>query len=276
MKISFIGAGSMAEAIIAGLIEKKICHHENIYATNRNDRSKMAELESRYGIRTSYNMEELLYDADVIVFAVKPKDADAALQRIRSFVRKDVLFISVLAGISLSFIEERLGAGSAIVRAMPNTSASVGKSATAITFNENVTLKQEQLAIDMFSAVGMTSIVEENQLDAITGLAGSGPAYIYYLVEAMEQSAAELGLEAEMAKKLIVQTLFGAAEMLSSSGKEATELRLAVTSPGGTTEAGLEVLQQHGVKEAFIECIKTAAKQSEKLGLQHESQHTNT
>ena len=157
---------------------------------------------------------------------------------------------------------------------MPNTSASVGKSATAITFNELVSDEQRELALSIFSAIGTTAIVEEDQLDAITGLSGSGPAYIYYVVEAMEQSAKDIGLESETAKQLIIQTLIGAAEMLSSSGKDAAKLRKEVTSPGGTTEAGIEVLRQRGVEEAFIQCIKTATEQSKKLGQLNQSQLT--
>ncbi len=123
---------------------------------------------------------------------------------------------------------------------------------------------QKQLAMTIFSAIGMTAIVEENQLDAITGLSGSGPAYIYYVVEAMERAAQEVGLETETAKQLIIQTLLGAAEMLSMSGKEAKELRLAVTSPGGTTEAGIAVLRESGVEEAFIEVYKNRSGAIEK------------
>ncbi|MBS4176422.1 pyrroline-5-carboxylate reductase [Lederbergia citrea] len=274
MKISFIGAGSMAEAMIAGLIEKKICRQDSIYATNRNDQVKMAELEQQYGIRTTYEMEELLRDADMIVFAVKPKDAGEALSKIQPYLNSNAFFVSVMAGIPIDFIENKIKTKCAIARAMPNTSASVGKSATAIAFNELVSNRQKELAISIFSAIGMTAIVEENQLDAITGLSGSGPAYIYYIVEAMEQSAQEIGLERETAKQLIIQTLIGAADMLSSSGKEAADLRKAVTSPGGTTEAGIEVLRQKGVEEAFIECIKAATEQSIKLGHIHQSKLT--
>lgn len=266
----------MAEAIIAGLIEKEICQHDQIYVTNRNNKEKMEELERKYGLHTTYNMEDLLHGADFIIFAVKPKDADAVLQRISPYIKENTVFISVLAGISIHFMEERLLKSSPIVRAMPNTSASVGKSATAVTFNKNITLKQEKLTLDIFSAIGMTAVVEEKQLDAVTGLAGSGPAYIYYLVEAMEQAAKEIGLETGLGKALILQTLSGATEMLMSSNKEAADLRQDVTSPGGTTEAGITVLQQRMVKEAVVDCIKTAAKQSEKLGLLHESQHINS
>lgn len=271
MKISFIGAGSMAEAIMAGLIEKNICHGKDIFVTNREDRTKLEELERRYGVHATYQMEELTKDADMVIFAVKPKDAESALEKIRPFINENTFFISVMAGISLAFLKEKLQVNCAVARAMPNTSASVGKSATALSFNQWVSKKQEDLAVTVFSSVGMTTVVEESKLDAITALSGSGPAYIYYIVEAMEQSAQEIGLDPETAKELILQTLAGAAEMLSTSDQEASELRKAVTSPGGTTEAGIQVLQSKKVEEAFIECIKAAAAQSKKLGQIHES-----
>ncbi|WP_339162967.1 pyrroline-5-carboxylate reductase [Siminovitchia sp. FSL W7-1587] len=271
MNISFIGAGSMAEAIIAGLIEKNIAERKNILVTNREDQTKLADLKKKYGIQPTYQMEELMEDTDIVIFAVKPKDAAAALKKIKPYLKEDTLFVSVMAGISLSYMENRLNVQQPIARAMPNTSASVGKSATAIAFNGSVSKHQKQLATTVFSSIGVTTVIEENKLDAITALSGSGPAYIYYVVEAMERSAAEIGLDADTAKKMILQTLVGAAEMLLTSGKEAAELRRDVTSPGGTTEAGIEVLQKENVQTAFMKCVKAAMEQSKKLGGMHES-----
>lgn len=207
----------------------------------------------------------------MVILAVKPKDAGAALGKMAPHIREHTFLISVMAGISLSYLQSRLNVRQPIARAMPNTSACVGKSATAITFNDSVSEQQKRLAASVFSSIGMTTIVEENQLDAITALSGSGPAYIYYIVEAMERSAGEIGLDADTAKKMILQTLAGAAEMLLTSGKEAAELRRDVTSPGGTTEAGIEVLQKENVQAAFIQCVKAAMEQSKKLGSMHES-----
>jgi pyrroline-5-carboxylate reductase len=149
---------------------------------------------------------------------------------------------------------------------MPNTSAAVGKSATAVAVNERVTPHQIELMKNLFGTVGLTTFVEEEQLDAVTGLSGSGPAYIYYLIEAMEKSAVEVGLDKEMASELIVQTLIGAAEMVKNSTKSSEQLRRDVTSPGGTTEAGVKVLEEHQVQQAFISCIKAATTQSKKMG----------
>lgn len=274
MKISFVGAGSIAEAMIAGLIEKNIVNSENICITNRNNKQKMTELEQKYGISTTYNVNELVHDADMIIFAVKPKDSGEALDKISPYIRENSFFVSVMAGISIEFITDKLKTNCAIARTMPNTSASVGKSATAITFNPFVSNEQKELALSIFSSIGITEEVAEHQMDAITALSGSGPAYFYYVVEAMERAAAQFGLEKDTANHLIIQTLLGAAEMLSVSGKKAAELRREVTSPGGTTEAGISVLQQAEMQEAFIACINAAYEQSKQLGIMYESKIT--
>lgn len=265
-KLVFVGAGSMAEAMISGIGASGLLPGEQIWLTNKQDTHRLQTLEQRYRVQTTYNYEELFIDADAVVLAMKPKDAASAIEEIKSYLTDGMLVISVLAGVSIAAIESAAGASLAVARVMPNTSAAIGKSATALAVNENVTDAQKGLVKELFNTIGLTTIVEESQLDAVTGLSGSGPAYIYYLVEAMEQSAAEIGLEKQTAKQLIIQTLLGAAEMLTKSDKEPSQLRFEVTSPGGTTEAGISVLEQHGVQSAFISCIKEATAQSKKLG----------
>ncbi|PLR99949.1 pyrroline-5-carboxylate reductase [Bacillus sp. T33-2] len=265
-KLVFIGAGSMAEALISGIIENKLLSSENIWVTNRQDLTKLDRLRAVYNVNTTYNYDEMFADADTVILAMKPKDAAAAIAEIKAYLTPGLLIVSVLAGISIETIEKTAGKSLAVVRAMPNTSAAISKSATALAMNQNVTAAQMDQARQLFDTVGFTAHVKEEQLDAVTGLSGSGPAYIYYLVEAMEQSAREIGLEQQLAKDLIVQTLLGAAEMVAKSEKPPEQLRLEVTSPGGTTEAGIRVLEQHGVQRAFISCIKEACAQSKKLG----------
>jgi pyrroline-5-carboxylate reductase len=265
-KLVFIGAGSMAEAMISGIIENKLLNSKNIWVTNKANKEKLSVLHQQYGVTGSYDLNKLFTDADAVVLAMKPKDAATAISEIRNYLSDDVLIISVLAGISINTIEVQAGKQLAIARAMPNTSAAVGKSATGIAVNNSVSTSQMEAIKQLFETIGFAAFVPEEQLDAVTGLSGSGPAYIYYLVEAMEKGAAEIGLDQEIAKKLIIQTFLGAAEMVKVSPKPSKQLRKEVTSPGGTTEAGIKILEENHVQHAFIECMKAATAQSKKMG----------
>lgn len=268
MKIVFIGAGSMAEAMIKGMKQAPAFFQDDIWVTNKNDQKRLLLLTETYEIKSSYDTRSLLSDADIIILAVKPKDAREALQKIQPYMDGQLL-ISVLAGLSIGFIENMIGK-MPIARAMPNTSAMIGQSATGLSFNEHILDSQRTLAIAIFSAIGSVTQVEESRLDLVTGLSGSGPAYIYYIVEAMEKAAAELGADA---MPFIIQTLKGAAHMLESSERSPEELRKAITSEGGTTEAGIAQLEYHHVKDAFTECIKEATDHSERLRRQFEQAH---
>ncbi len=271
-KLAFIGAGSMAEAFISGILENGLIDSKNIWVTNNSNAEKLRKLSDTYGVRSTYDLTELFAGTEMVILSMKPKDAATAIQSIREYLTEEMLVVSVLAGVSMSTIETLARLPIAIVRAMPNTSAAVGKSATAVAVNDRVTPQQIELMKNLFGTVGMTTFVEEEQLDAVTGLSGSGPAYIYYLIEAMEKSAVEVGLDKEMASELIVQTLIGAAEMVKNSTKTSEQLRRDVTSPGGTTEAGVRVLEEHQVQQAFISCIKAATDRSKKMGAALRSQ----
>ncbi|WP_227395215.1 pyrroline-5-carboxylate reductase [Jeotgalibacillus aurantiacus] len=264
MKLIFVGAGSMAEAMIKGMKGSPSLKETDLWITNRSDESRLDLLCENYGIKASYDLQTLLAGADVIVLAVKPKDAAEAIEAIKPFYHKEQLLISVLAGLSIEYISRQLGESS-IARAMPNTSATIQQSATGLSFNDHVTDKQKITALSLFSAIGSVTLVEEARLDLVTGLSGSGPAYIYYVVEAMEQAAVELGLSQAEAKPFIIQTLKGAAQMLESTNLPAEDLRKAITSEGGTTEAGIAQLDLHQVKAAFKDCIKEATLHSGRL-----------
>lgn len=265
-KLVMVGAGSMAEALISGITASGLVEKQNIWVTNRSDEARLERLHKEYSVTVTYDLTDLFKDADAVILAMKPKDAEAGIQGISSYLSEQTLLISVLAGLSIQTIETVAGKKLSVVRAMPNTSAAIGKSATGLACNERVGLKQAEMARKLFETVGLAAFVEETQLDAVTGLSGSGPAYIYYLVEAMEESAREIGLEGQLAKELIVQTLLGAAEMLTKSEKPSRQLRHEVTSPGGTTEAGIKVLENHDVHKALVNCIKEATAQSRKMG----------
>lgn len=265
-KLTVIGAGNMAEALIQGILKKQLIKAEKIWVTNRSNKKRLEEMKARYGIRVSYDYKTLLSDAEIIVLAMKPKDVAGAMEQIRPYLTEETLIISVLAGVSTDSIEMLAGLPVPVARVMPNTSAAIGLSATAVAVNEKVTAAQQEMIKTIFDTVGLTVFVKEEQLDAVTGVSGSGPAYVYYLAEAMIKGAAEAGLEPDTAGALVRQTLLGAAHMLAEAEKSPEQLRREVTSPGGTTEAGLKILQERRTDEAVIECIKAATLRSKQLG----------
>ncbi|HHY72230.1 MAG TPA: pyrroline-5-carboxylate reductase [Bacillus bacterium] len=265
---TFIGAGSMAEAMVAGMLKSKLFEKKQVIVTNRSDTERLQYFKQQYGVYGTHNQAEALKNADVIILAMKPKDVAVALDEIKPYITEKQLLISVIAGVSTKSMEDLLGIHIPIIRAMPNTSATIGQSATAISQGTYANEGHETIAETLFLTIGTVSIVNEEDLHAVTGLSGSGPAYIYYLVEAMEKAAVDLGLAKDVSKELILQTLIGAAEMLKSSPKQPATLRKEVMSPGGTTEAGLKVLEQYNYQEAMIQCIKRAATRSQELGVE--------
>lgn len=270
-KLTFIGAGSMAEAILTGVLAKGFLSAEQITVTNKDNQDRLTRLHRLYQVHGTSDKEEAVKGADVLVLSMKPRDIEEALATIKPFLTRQQIIVSVLAGVSSDFISEELETSNPIVRVMPNTSATIGFSATAVAAGKNADQDQLEKVISLFQNIGTTAIVKEEDLHAITGLSGSGPAYIYYLVEAMEEAAEEAGLEQQTAKELIIQTLAGAAEMLKVTNEPPSELRKRITSPGGTTQAGLEVLKQYKYQEALKACIKQAAARSVELGSPYRS-----
>ncbi|HFJ9246077.1 pyrroline-5-carboxylate reductase [Bacillus anthracis] len=264
--ISFLGAGSIAEAIIGGLLHANVVKGEQITVSNRSNETRLQELHQKYGVKGTHNKKELLTDTNILFLAMKPKDIAEALIPFKEYIHHNVLIISLLAGVSTHSIKNLLQKDVPIIRAMPNTSAAILKSATAISPSKHATKEHIQTAIALFETIGLVSVVEEEDMHAVTALSGSGPAYIYYVVEAMEEAAKEIGLKEDVAKSLILQTMIGAAEMLKASEKHPSILRKEITSPGGTTEAGIEVLQEHKFQQALISCITQAAQRSHNLG----------
>lgn len=265
-KIAFIGAGAMSEAIIAGLVENNLINHDHIFVTNHSNEARLNNLEKMYNVTGTYNMDDLLTDTNIVVLAMMPKDIKQVMEKINPFLTENMLIVSVLAGVKIDTIEQLANKRLSIARAMPNTSAAIQQSVTALALNNLVTKKQTTQLEAIFNTIGFITTVEEHQLDIITGISGSGPAYIYYIIEALENVATEFGLDDDIAKQLIVQTIIGAANMVAKSDKPAQQLRKEVASPGGTTEAGLKVLQSYNVQEAFINCVKEATAQSKRLG----------
>ncbi|HWJ02110.1 MAG TPA: pyrroline-5-carboxylate reductase [Verrucomicrobiae bacterium] len=268
--VGFVGAGSMTEALLKGIVNSGTVAAKNILVTNKENTDRLARLVQTWQV-AKCSKEELVRSADVVILAVKPKDIAEVLKQIGGSLRQGQLVISVAAGIPTAFIEDFCPVGVQVIRAMPNTSCTVLASATAIATGKYADAEAASIAIKLFSSVGKVEQVAEEQLDVITGLSGSGPAYVYYMVEALEQAGEQLGLPKEMALKLATQTVFGAAKMLLETGEQPTHLRTKVSSPGGTTLAGLQALRTHGFHEALCEAVKAASARSKEMGLEFTS-----
>lgn len=264
-KVVFVGAGSMAEAVIAGIIERGAIAPHNVYVMNKSDDERLISLQNKYGISIACKEKEILKEADLVVLATKPKDIHQVMADIRPLLQNEAAILSVIAGISIDTMESGLGKR-AIARSMPNTSATIGKSATGVVMNAAVNEMMRGHIFGLLAAIGLVKEVEEDDLHTVTALSGSGPAYVYYLAEALEEAAADQGLTKEIARALIIQTLEGAASMLKETGTEPAELRENVTSPNGTTAAGLQALEEGNFKETIAHCIKKATARSRELG----------
>ncbi|SOC05413.1 pyrroline-5-carboxylate reductase [Ureibacillus xyleni] len=262
-KILFVGAGSMAEALIHGWVEEEVVPAHHLYVTNRSNIERLVYLQNQYGVNILTNNEDI-YQMDLIILAMKPKDVKIAIDSIKPYIAPETAVLSVVAGIAIETIEEGLGSRP-IARVMPNTSAAIGMSASGIAFNYQVTNVQKALYLQMLEAIGIVIEVDEDKLHAITALSGSGPAYLYYLLEAWESVGTEFGLSKEVVRKLMVQTIAGSAAMLQSVKEEPDVLRRKVTSPGGTTEAGIRALESNHFNEAIYACIKSAEARSREL-----------
>ena len=260
--VAVLGAGKLGELVFAGLRRAGWPTERLVATTRRAERA--AELAERYGIRTVDNVTAADL-ADVLTIAVKPQDAAALLDEIKPKVSADKLIISLCAGLPTSFFARRLPEGTPVVRVMTNTPAAVGQAMTAISAGVTATEEHLALAEEMFAPLGATVRVPESQQDAVTALSGSGPAYIYLVVEAMVDAGVALGLPRPVAHQLAVQTAVGAALMVKDTGEHPVKLREAVTSPGGTTIAAIRELEKHGLRAAFFDAVEAARRRAQEL-----------
>ncbi|MDQ0192934.1 pyrroline-5-carboxylate reductase [Paenibacillus wynnii] len=268
-KIVFYGAGSMAEAIVRGMIARSVVASDHVVVLNRSSNERLAELRARYGVLASNDPEqktEYLRTSPVIVLAMKPKDAAEALRTLGPLLTPEQLVISVIAGLTIRTIQGLLGRQQPVVRTMPNTSSSIGLGATGISFSKEVDENGRRLALNMFEAVGLTSVIDEERMETLTGISGSGPAYIYYMMEAMIAAGIRGGLSAEQSGELTVQTVLGAARMVQQTGELPATLRKKVTSPNGSTQAALEVLDKGDFFETVIAAVNRCAERSREMG----------
>ncbi|GAC1539347.1 MAG: pyrroline-5-carboxylate reductase [Myxococcales bacterium] len=263
-KLGFIGVGNMGEALVKGLIASKAAAPSQILVSARRP-ERVGKLVELYGVRGGSNAE-VARQSDVLVLAVKPQILDAVLRGIAQDVTRDRLVISVAAGVPIAAIERRLSPPMRIVRAMPNTPATVGAGATAIALGEHATDQDLATAKTIFDSVGLTVVLDEVQLDAVTGLSGSGPAYIFLIIEALADAGVKVGLSRRSALELAAQTVFGSAKLLLESGQHPGLLKDGVTSPGGTAIAGLHTLEAGGLRNVLMTAVEVATRRSRELG----------
>ena len=263
--IGFIGAGNMAEALVRGLIGgHHVAAHDVLVSGPRPER--LAELAAKYQVRTTTENQTVAASVDVLLLAVKPQIMDRVVREIADHLASTTLVISIAAGIDTATLETGLRDGVRVVRAMPNTPALVGAAATAVSPGRNATTDDLAVAKAIFDAVGITVVLEESQLDAVTGLSGSGPAYIFLILEALADAGVKVGLSRRNAQRLAAQTVMGSAKLLLDTDEHPGKLKDMVTSPGGTAIAGLHTLEQGGLRTTLINAVETATNRAKELG----------
>jgi pyrroline-5-carboxylate reductase len=263
-KIGFIGCGKMGSALIDGLIASGTCGGENIVATDIS-REMIEKVAAASGFRALESGVEVADSSEIIVLCVKPNDAAGALENVRPHLAGK-LVISIAAGVKIAALQKAAGPDAHLARVMPNTPALIHRGAACYSIGENATPEDAAAVERIFRAVGRVFPVKEDLLDVVTGLSGSGPAYVYVVIEAMADAGVLMGLPRDLALQLSAQTVAGAAEMVLRTGHHPAQLKDMVTSPGGTTIAGLETLEQAGVRSAFLKAVRAATERSRELG----------
>jgi len=264
-KLGFIGGGQMAEAIIKGLLHSQLYSAEQIQVLEPLENRKKV-LEQTYNILTVSNMEELHENCSVIILAVKPQMMPEVLAELRPYLHLQLL-ITIAAGLPLSFYSETLDKSDIpIIRVMPNMPALIQEAASALCRNNNVSDEDFTFAKALFATIGSTVAVKETAMDAVTGLSGSGPAYVFSFVEALIDGGVKCGLSRAVSRELSIQTLLGAARMLQESDNHPAVLKDQVTSPGGTTASALHVMEDSGFTGIVISMVEAACRRSIELG----------
>jgi len=263
--IGFVGAGNMAGALIKGLLHSGTVDPAQIQASDVRE-ERLAELAAAHGIATTKDNAKLAAWADIVVLAVKPQVIDKVMVPIAKAVRPHALVVSIAAGVPIESLESRLPPGTRVVRTMPNTAAIALAGATAIAPGTHASNEDLELARQLFEATGRVVMLDESLLDAVTGLSGSGPAYIMLIIEALADGGVKVGLHRETALLLAAQTVYGSAKLLLETGEHPGRIKDSVTSPGGTAIAGLHTLEAGGLRTTLIDAVESATRRSIELG----------
>jgi len=265
LTIGFLGAGKMATALARGFVRAKLVAPSQLFASDPFPAARETFARETGGTAAASNLQ-VVQSARVIFLSVKPDQTAPVLGEMRNHFSSDHLLLSIAAGVPLAKLEAALPAGARVIRVMPNTPALVGESASAYALGKTATTTDGELAQKLFAAVGVALLVKESLLDAVTGLSGSGPAYVYQFIEALSDGGVAAGLPREVATKLAAQTVLGAARMVLETGVHPGALKDQVTSPGGTTIEGLHELEKGKLRGTVMSAVRAATEKSKKLG----------
>ena len=265
LKIGFLGAGKMATALAKGFLAARIVQARTLSASDTFDDAR-STFQKETGASVTGNSLEVVQGSQILILAVKPDQVPGVLAEIKPGVKRQHLILSIAAGVTLAHLEAGLPPKARIIRVMPNTPALVGASATGFSTGKSATPEDAALATRLFGAVGVAFQVKEHLLDAVTGLSGSGPAYVYLMIEALSDGGVAAGLPRDIATRLAAQTLLGSARMVLETGLHPGALKDMVTSPGGTTIEGIHQLEKAGVRGALMNAVRAASEKARALG----------
>lgn len=264
-KVGFIGGGKMGGVLAGGILSKRLVPASHVLISDIS-RERLDALHKTYGVLVTPDNQRIAREADILVLAVKPQNMGDVLSGISAVVGKSCLVISIAAGIPIRYIEERLKKGIRVIRVMPNTPSLIGEGMAALSGGTAATEKDIAVARQIFDAVGLTLVVQEELMNAVTGLSGSGPAYGFIIIEALSDAGVRMGLSRDVALKLAAQTLLGAAKLCLKGDKHPAELKDMVSSPGGTTIAGIRALEEGRIRATLMAAVEAATLRSKELG----------
>lgn len=265
MKLGFIGCGNMAQAMITGILEQKVYEKEELIVSDPRQ-EQVATMKKKFGVEATTDNHKVAEEAEILVLSVKPQVYPAVIKEIKEDVRKKQLIVTIAAGVSMAKTERQFGQEVKIVRVMPNTPALVGEGMSGLCCNEYVKPEEFDRVLHIFESFGKAEKITENLMDAVVGVSGSSPAYVYMFIEAMADAAVQQGLPRAQAYTFAAQAVMGSAKMVLETGKHPGELKDAVCSPAGTTIEAVRVLEKKGMRSAVMEAVNAAAEVNHKLG----------
>ncbi len=271
-KIVFIGSGNMGEALLGGLLRANLTKPENITATDIH-RERLDQMAQKWGIKTTMDNPGAVKHADVVVLCIKPQTIGQVLEQIKSSIQEGQLIISIVAGIPTRLINKAIGKNNPIIRVMPNIPAVIDAGAAGLCLGEHAQKVHRDIGVQIFEAVGKVEVVLESQMDVITALSGSGPAYIYMIIEALTDGGVMMGLPRDVATRLATQTVLGSAKLVRETAIHPAVLKDQVTTPGGTTISAIKELETHGLRPMLIRAVEVATEKSKELSHLLEKMH---